>query len=190
MTDNQTAELRRLFDELGVEHRDTRYDTSSGPWDATGWKGVAGMSFVAVSTEHGGICVNGAYITPEQVIAATLGSESVDYMLNTIGKLEEENERLRNSCVMLTAEHVRETVEKHWHDLSTDYDMPEATALPEYSYDWQAIANELNAELGSGTCVITPITPSSDMGRCSACGSIADVNSNYCWKCGAKAVKQ
>ena len=45
----------------------------------------------------------------------------------------------------LTAEQVRETVEKHWHDLSADYDMPEATALPEYSYDWQAIADELNA---------------------------------------------
>lgn len=49
----------------------------------------------------------------------------------------------------LTAEQVRETVEKHWHDLPDEYDMPEATALPEYSYDWQAIADELNAELGS-----------------------------------------
>ena len=45
----------------------------------------------------------------------------------------------------LTAEQVRETVEKHWHDLPAEYDMPEATALPEYSYDWHAIADELNA---------------------------------------------
>lgn len=45
----------------------------------------------------------------------------------------------------LTAEQVRETVEKHWHDLPDEYDMPEATALPEYSYDWQAIADELNS---------------------------------------------
>ena len=57
-----------------------------------------------------------------------------------------------NACAergTLTAEQVRETVEKHWHDLSADYDMPEATALPEYSYDWQAIADELNATLRS-----------------------------------------
>ena len=32
---------------------------------------------------------------------AKLGSESVDYMLNTIGKLEEENERLRSDNVEL-----------------------------------------------------------------------------------------
>ena len=48
----------------------------------------------------------------------------------------------------LTAEQVREIVEKHWHDLPAEYDMPEATALPEYSYDWQAIADELKATLG------------------------------------------
>lgn len=52
---------------------------------------------------------------------------------------------MSDETTMLTAEQVRETVEKHWHDLSADYDMPEATALPEYSYDWQAIADELNA---------------------------------------------
>lgn len=48
----------------------------------------------------------------------------------------------------LTAEQVREIVDKHWHDLPTDYDMPEATALPEYSYDWHAIADKLNALVG------------------------------------------
>ena len=51
----------------------------------------------------------------------------------------------------LTAEQVKrihEVTEKHWHDLPADYDMPETTALPEYSYDWQAIADELNAVHG------------------------------------------
>ena len=67
----------------------------------------------------------------------------------------------------LTAEQVKRihaVIEKHWHDLPADYDMPEATALPEYSYDWQAIADELNATLGSGTCTVTP-----DF-NCSNCG--------------------
>lgn len=50
----------------------------------------------------------------------------------------------------------------------------------------QAIA----ATLGGGECEITPFAPGSDMGRCSACGEIADTASNYCWKCGAKAVKR
>lgn len=52
----------------------------------------------------------------------------------------------------LTAEQVREIVEKHWHDLPVEYDMPESSALPEYSYDWQAIADELNAALGGEEC--------------------------------------
>ena len=38
----------------------------------------------------------------------------------------------------------------------------------------------------NGKCVITPIAPGSDMGRCSACNNVADVSSNYCWKCGAR----
>ena len=48
----------------------------------------------------------------------------------------------------LTAERVCKTVEKHWHDLSAEYDL-ESSALPEYSYNWQAIADELNAALGT-----------------------------------------
>lgn len=39
------------------------------------------------------------------------------------------------------------------------------------------------------TCVIAPLANEFDMGRCSACGRIADVQSNYCWKCGAKVIK-
>lgn len=48
------------------------------------------------------------------------------------------------------------------------------------------------AEQRRGECVITPIATGFDMGRCSACGEVADVASNYCWKCGArnKAVKR
>ena len=46
------------------------------------------------------------------------------------------------------------------------------------------------AAMRRGECVIAPIAPGSDMGRCSACGEIADTASNYCWKCGAKAVER
>lgn len=74
----------------------------------------------------------------------------------------------------LRAEQVRKTVEKHWHDLPAEYDMPEATALPEYSYDWQAIADELNATLGGGECEMvtsgTPCEGNTDK-TCTLCGA-------------------
>ena len=54
----------------------------------------------------------------------------------------------------LTAEQVRDAHDRHWHDLPAEYDMPEASALSEYSNDWQAIADELNAALGGGECEV------------------------------------
>lgn len=92
----------------------------------------------------------------------------------------------------LTAEQVRKTVEKHWHDLPAEYDMPEATALPEYSYDWQAIADELNAALGCGECEnANDVMKSGEIGfRCSECGSWDDdPRPRFCHGCG-KAVKR
>jgi hypothetical protein len=53
-----------------------------------------------------------------------------------------------NILTVKQVKQIHEVIEKHWHDLSADYDIPEATALSEYSYDWQAIADELNATLG------------------------------------------
>jgi len=80
------------------------------------------------------------------------------------------NTRAELGSGKLTAEQVRETYEKHWHDLPTEYGIPEATALPEYSYDWQAIADELNATLG-GECEMkeSPFMPA---WRCSECGKV------------------
>lgn len=97
----------------------------------------------------------------------------------------------------LTAAQVCECVEKHWHDLSDEYDMPEATALPEYSYDWQAIADELNAAVGNGTCHMDFIDeyerPSGDedyLCECSECGGQMWEPAHdlplYCRKCGKK----
>ena len=111
----------------------------------------------------------------------------------------------------LTAEQVREAVEKQWHDLPDEYDMPEAAALPEYSYDWQAIADELNATLGSTTYdpkwTLQGETQTQEFWRCECgnCGyefGIEDRSSfpfkvtidkvdvpNFCPECGAKQKK-
>ena len=94
----------------------------------------------------------------------------------------------------LTAEQVREAVEKHWHDLSAEYDMPEATALPEYSYDWQAIADELNARaVRTCECVSEYAESPFDgkmivLHRCSECHELMRPHMLYCPNCGAKVV--
>lgn len=94
----------------------------------------------------------------------------------------------------LTAEQVREAHDRHWHDLPAEYDMPEASALPEYSYDWQAIADELNAALG-GECENVSDEPQYfQCSECSSRGIVRKVFDNrtkfsFCPDCGAKVRK-
>ena len=136
-----TDELRRLLDEAGIEHIDFG--------GITEWTNGGGRMCRAY-TRNEPICVDIAMlaVTPEQAIAATLGSESVDYMLNTIGKLEEENERLRSSCGTLTAEQVREAVMSadRWEKPMSNTGLTN-THLIIRDDGWQAIADELNAGL-------------------------------------------
>lgn len=131
MTDNRTTELREKLTERGVEHE----ARDGGTLHVTSWlaSGVQ-WNYREIGDTHS-LTMGNPWVgcTPEQAIAATLGSGT------------------------LTVEQVKrihDVIEKHWHDLPAEYDMPEATALPECSYDWQAIADELNAELGNGTCEI------------------------------------
>ena len=84
----------------------------------------------------------------------------------------------------LTAEQVREAIEKRF-----DFDVWVPPAR------WQAIADELNAEISSGECEVIQ----SDNGlKCSRCGKelpydpYADYEGNFCPTCGVrirKAVK-
>ena len=153
MTDNRTTELREKLTERGVEWK----DVSNGFADVTVFV-MNGIKWTVISKsylnpENDWMKMNAERITPEQAIAVTLGSESVDYMLNTIGKLEEENERLRSSCGTLTAKQVSEAIEKCF-----DFDV----WVP--SERGQAIADELNAERHVETC---RITASSTNGLCS-----------------------
>ena len=93
----------------------------------------------------------------------------------------------------LTAEQVRETVEGHGNIMDN--------RLYE---DWQAVADELNAELGSGTCAMIPsFTKPVTLDDCqefccSACGEYmviqqfpgwVDEVPNFCPNCG-KAVER
>ena len=147
-----TDRLRELLDERGVEHYDGTERTLWG-YEQTGED--TGIYRFAASEISGGFLQFDMFrITPEQAIAATLGSGTM-----TVEKVKR----------------INEVIEKHWHDLSTEYDMPEATALPEYSYDWQAIADELNETLGAGTC--RDVCNSVSEFTCSACGFNCDLMS-------------
>ena len=77
----------------------------------------------------------------------------------------------------LTAEQVCERVEEHTHD---------------FGYDWQAIADELNAAHGTGECEIVEHYAASTRGEIGrervklSCGHIAERHSKFCQECGAK----
>ena len=76
-----TEKLRALLDERGVEHEDkyTELAPDISGWYSTWWQGIAGMTFMAISDETVGredcVYINETYLTPEQAIAATLGSD-------------------------------------------------------------------------------------------------------------------
>ena len=81
----------------------------------------------------------------------------------------------------LTAEQVREAIERH------------VKFYEGGDYDEQAIADELNAELGSGTCEVS--YEQDGVPRCSKCQNVIydeykDGFKNYCDECGAKVRKK
>jgi hypothetical protein len=96
----------------------------------------------------------------------------------------------------LTAEQVRELME----DNSRDYQSPTDPYVFITEYDWQAIADELNATLGRGTCeyvIEDNMNETEGMGdvwfRCTNCGTSYDYYADdwllrmpYCPRCGCE----
>ena len=160
MTDNRTTELRRLLDERGVEHEDSELiDHRDGTTTYyTEWGGNDDGDGSNVYIEYmDGTVLRMFDATPEQAIAATLGSGT------------------------LTAEQVSKATYAH----SIHADCADA--------DWHAIADELNAELGSGTCEME--WASDWMGwHCKACDSLRqglpDQKPNFCPNCGREVVNE
>lgn len=62
-----TEELRRMLDERGVEYR------TYGTTDRT-WFEVGNISWFVIERENGNLTADAVFLTPEQAIAATLGS--------------------------------------------------------------------------------------------------------------------
>lgn len=84
----------------------------------------------------------------------------------------------------LTAEQVRKVIEGH------------VTFYEGGDYDEQAIADELNAALGNGTCEFKPFQgedasePNAMRGVCSECSALMYGKDNFCPNCGAKVVSE
>lgn len=142
MTDNRTTELRKLLDERGVEYETNDFMNLC----ETHWNGFAAFQL----SPSANLMMS---VTPDQAIAATLGSDEQPYdeLLRCLEndwhiraswdglrkfwciELTDEGVRMRDAAHgTLTADQVRKTVAKHWQE-------------PELSHDWQAVADELNA---------------------------------------------
>ena len=146
MTDNRTTELRRKLTELGKS-----YSTIDGKHKNTTWQVGELTWWYDENTETGKTVLftpKQYNVTPEQAIAATLGYEvnpdglpvgltiSEDgNLLNWRGENYVKKSTLGDGT--LTAEQVREAVERH------------VKFYEGGDYDEQAIADELNATLGT-----------------------------------------
>ena len=193
MTDNRTTELlREGLTEYGIEWR----------------SGLEGATFVGdwcfVEYDNGKLAATcEPVLTPEQAIAATLRSEPpYDELLHCLEndwhisaswdglrkfwciELTEEGVRLRDATHgTLTAEQVRKVIFDG--SVYASYDGVQYYAN---GISMQAIADELNAELGSGTCHDLSVDSSTQF-YCSECECTIGVpllwgEINYCPNCG------
>lgn len=203
MNDNQTTELLcKLLEEYNVEYetyRDvknrfiTKWRTYNGAFVFFAVE-KEGKLFVETSsdTEHSAIC------TPEQAIAATLGSgKAKDLLLRTFGLAQ-----MMYDC---------------WLEECKAGDNVDVSACNAYSYEFDQIAQAMfdmgidpndsdyyrSAELGSGTCeFVDDSDRESSPPKCNSCGydpgiyecawlddGTYEYERNYCPNCG-KAVKR
>ncbi len=83
MTDNRTTELRRLLDERGFGYKPTRFSMLQTTFTANGVEWIVtereATGELFVEPRHG--------LTPEQAIAATLGSGTGEWVLEHSGTL-------------------------------------------------------------------------------------------------------
>ena len=214
MTDNQTTELRDRLTERGIEYAANDH---MGVFE-TSWNGFTAMQLTPSAKL---IMV----VTPEQAIAATLGSDTKgceSLLWELVGALDvaDATDASKKPIVTeyarriaatlgstLTAEQVRKAIEEAKAELleSCEYvgDMGQrkGDVLKAFGKMEQAIADELSAELGSGTCewILEHSGTLYDKWRCSKCGYLhvesridggaTDLDPNYCPNCGARIRK-
>ena len=154
MTDNRTTELREKLTERGIEYE---ANDNMGACE-TSWNGFTAFQL----TPSANLIMA---VTPEQAIAATLGSDEPPYdeLLRCLEndwhinaswdglrkfwciELTKEGMKLRDATHgTLTAEQVMAIAGKHQPDYCSDTHV---------CFDWQAIADELNAR-AERTCQI------------------------------------
>lgn len=121
---SETEKLRSDLDRLGVEYR------TCGSAHVTVWDTPTGSASFMEGDVSTVFSHNILGLTAEQAIAATLGSSKSEQGSSW------------------TAEQVREAAKSN----SRQYESPVDDGVWITEYDWQAIADELNATLGGGEC--------------------------------------
>lgn len=172
MTDSKTAteRLREMLDARGM-----RYEKSED--DTTIYYDEGKRYTYSINPESGWAQLFGYHLTPEQAIAATLGSGT------------------------LTAEQVSKAIERNFGKVAVLDDGKPV----EWRDDWvcnvginyRAIADELNATLGSGECeaihdthYYIGINGICEGLYCSECGEPLSSKFRHCPWCGAKVVER
>ena len=175
---NATERLRKLLDERDIKW--INKDVEGISWfHQTMWRSVYDATclyteFEFANDNHTKLTVIGDMnLTPEQAVAATLGAPT------------------------LTAEQVRECAQVVYFEGYSDGSVNKGQHLEETN--WQAIADELNAELNSGTCCLHygEDDDGYDGWYCDECGGWFQaarrdghlVEPKHCQECG-KAVKR
>ena len=203
-----TDELRRMLDERGVE-----YSAREDSWGKETYWIVDHKPYRFSERSEYGSCVL-HHITPEQAIAATLGSEPpYEELLRCLEndwnikaswdglrkfwciELTEEGVKLRDAMHgTLTAEQVRKAIFD-----GSSYASYDGAKYYADGIGMQAIADELNATLGRGTCRSTT-DDNAWCFVCSECGKSFPRSQlhlahnhgeiNYCPNCGAKVIEE
>lgn len=163
-----TERLRKLLDERGVEWGNVQHDGSESDY-FTEWCPGDPQDYASAYEWSVGDGLNvriiRTHLTPEQAIAATLGDNGV-----------------ARSNDGVTAEQVRKAIFN-----GSSYASYDGAKYYADGISMQAIADELNATLGAGTC---HTVEDGGLLHCSECGGGAEKQSwaywNFCPNCGRK----
>lgn len=180
-----TSEFRKLLDESGTKYEPNGEETLVR---------LDGKTYRIWAYDNERLAMSIAYLTPEQAIAATLGSrlnpDGLPVGLTASDDGNQLNWRGENYVKQNTFESGTLTAEQVWMAVN-----PRSVCVPEKGdKEWQAIADELNAR-AERTCKIIEWYEARDKHERGnnrvrfSCGDFGTCHNKFCPECGAKVVE-
>lgn len=186
MTDNRTTELREKLDALGIKH----FDYDKGGRTQTQWEAPDGKRHFTYETSNNSAktarLVIAWHPTPEQAIAATLGSDRENELQAALNKA---------AGNWAKADRLARDI---WEQVSHCPDYPIPPCMTESICEQFRNLSDVEqaATLGSGECEFKPFVvedwsePNAVRGVCSECSALMYGKDNFCPNCGAKVVRR